>query len=273
MAASTTRRGVYSSMQINPQIVSILDRLALQAASMSYTPYSGKAEGVVVLLEDGAVVNGCRVENASFQLSVSALINAWSTLHAAGRVDVAAIAQNRPYTEGEKAWLQAMNEFEWLFPTPTLAVLSDDLPEPSETLLPLLDQDMDSAASGIALARDIAGLAHTPQSNFPVGCVVRTADGHVVPGVNVEHEDWANILCAERNALSTLIAYGFGPASEIWVACIKEPGGTPCGACRQFIAELAPDATVWIDMGDAAPRSISVPELLPGAFTGAGLRP
>ena len=252
---------------------SLLSDLAAQSAARSYVPYSGKEEGAVALLEDGAVVHGCRVENASFQLTISALVNLWSTLHAIGRLDVVAIVQSHPFSAGDRAWLAEMPEFEWKHPAATVATLLDDLPEPLESLHPMLPDWGQDPSDGVEAARFVSEMAFTTQSDFPVGSVVRTSDDKHVPGVNVEHPDWAHIICAERNALSTLVAYGYGEAQEIFVSCIKDPGGTPCGACRQVIAELAPDALVWIDVGDGAPRKMTVSELLPGAFNGDSLRP
>jgi cytidine deaminase len=253
-------------------ILPLLRTLASQSAERSHAPYSGRQQGVVILLEDGGVVHGCRVENASFQLTIPALLNAWTTLHAIGRLDVAAIVGDQPFSSGDRSWLEEMPEFSWAFPEPDVAMTGDDLPEPSETLAPLLEDWGANPVAGAEAARDAAELAHTPESDFPVGCVVRTKQGHHVPGVNVEHPDWAHILCAERNALSTLVAYGYGPATEIHVSCIKEPGGTPCGACRQVMLELAPEATVWMDRIDEPPYSLTVRDLLPGGFKGSHLR-
>jgi cytidine deaminase len=263
---------LYWIMVHSGDILPLLRTLASQSAERSHAPYSGRNTGVVILLEDGGVVHGCRVENASFQLTIPALLNAWTTLHAIGRLDVAAIVGDQPFSSGDRSWLEEMPEFSWAFPEPDVAMTGDDLPEPSETLAPLLEDWGANPVAGAEAARDAAELAHTPESDFPVGCVVRTKQGHHVPGVNVEHPDWAHILCAERNALSTLVAYGYGPATEIHVSCIKEPGGTPCGACRQVMLELAPEATVWMDRIDEPPYSLTVRDLLPGGFKGSHLR-
>ncbi len=226
----------------------------------------------MLLLEDGAVIHGCRVENASFQLTIGALDNAWSTAHAVGRMDVAAVAFSGPWSESDKAFLHGLPHLDWAFPAASVAVVSDDLPEPAESLQPLLPDWGDDPVLGAQAARSAADLAWVPESDFPVGTVVRTRGGHHVPGVNVEHPDWHRVLCAERNALSTLVAYGYESASEIHVSCIKDPGGSPCGACRQVIVELAPRATVWMDRIDQPPVSMQSSELLPGSFTGATLR-
>lgn len=225
-----------------------------------------------MLLEDGSVLHGCRVENASFQLSINALDNVWTTAHAVGRMDVVAIACSGEWSLADRAFLHGMNHLEWTFPLPGLAVLSPELPEPRESLQPLLPDWGERPDAGAETAREMAGLAWVPESDFPVGAVVRTSGGHQVPGVNVEHTDWHRVLCAERNALSTLVAYGYGAATEIHVSCIKDPGGTPCGACRQVIVELAPEATVWMDRIDQPPVPMKAGDLLPGSFTGSTLR-
>lgn len=235
-------------------------------------PYSGKKVGAALLLEDGAVIHGCRVENASFQLTIGALDNAWSTAHAVGRLDVIAVACSTEWNSADQAFLTGMEHFEWMFPGGGLALLSDELPEPTESLAPLLPSWGPQPKDGALLSREVAELAWIPESDFPVGCVVRTQEGQHVPGVNVEHSDWHRVLCAERNALSSLVAYGYGPASEIHVSCPKDPGGTPCGACRQVIVELAPEATVWMDLIDQPPTAMKASELLPGSFTGRTLR-
>jgi len=259
-------------MPAHEAIFSVLADLAAQSADHSYVPYSGRKEGCVILLEDGSVVHGCRVENASFQLTIGALINAWSTLHAIGRLDVAAVVQNRPFTPSEKVWLDQMPEFDWHYPSAAVALPDDHLPEPSESLQPIMEDWGTDPMDGASTARLVAEWAHTPQSDFPVGCVVKTDAGYHLPGVNVEHPDWAHIICAERNALSTAVAYGYGSATDIFVSCIKDPGGTPCGACRQVIVELAPEATVWMDRIDQPPVPMKASELLPGSFTGQSLR-
>ena len=255
-----------------PTTSELLFSLSTRSAEHSYAPYSNRREGVVVLLEDGSVVHGCRVENASFPLTISALLNAMSTLHSVARMDIAMIASSRAFTEAEKAYLCGMPNFEWIFPDSTTAHLGGTIPEPKESLFPLLPDWGTSTMKGAEQARDISDLAWCPESDFPVGSVIRTANGHHIPGVNVEHPDWSQGLCAERNALSAIIAYDYGMPTEIYVSCPKESGGTPCGACRQVILELAPEATVWMDRIDGPPQAMTAQELLPGGFSGDVLR-
>ncbi len=122
---------------------------------------------------------------------------------------------------------------------------------------------------GIRLARQTSERAFAPLSRFPVGCVIELNDGRLLPGVNVEHPDWNHILCAERNALGTAVTYGCDALiSKIYLSCKRDPDGTPCGACRQVMTELAPTSEIVMDRGKRAPQVSSPDALLPGSFTG-----
>jgi cytidine deaminase len=120
----------------------------------------------------------------------------------------------------------------------------------------------------LALAREVAQRAYCPYSHFHVGAAL-VAGGKTYIGVNVEISSYGLTLCAERSALAAAIADGAGPITQVAVACIDAPADaplnerTPCGACRQWLADLAPDAIIYID---GAVRDFSVAELLPHAF-------
>ena len=120
----------------------------------------------------------------------------------------------------------------------------------------------------LALAREVAQRAHCPYSHFHVGAAV-VAGGKTYLGVNVEISSYGLTLCAERSALAAAVAAGSGPVTQVAVACIDVPPTaplnerSPCGACRQWLADLAPYAVIYID-GDA--RDFSVADLLPYAF-------
>jgi cytidine deaminase len=121
----------------------------------------------------------------------------------------------------------------------------------------------------IALAREAARHAHCPYSHFHVGAVV-VAGGRRYTGVNIEISSYGLTLCAERAALAAAISDGAGPITEVAVACIDAAPGaplserTPCGACRQWLADLAPQAAIYIDGADG---SFTVADLLPYAFS------
>ena len=120
----------------------------------------------------------------------------------------------------------------------------------------------------LALARETALRAHCPYSHFRVGAVV-VAGGQTFVGVNIEISSYGLTLCAERSALAAALSQGAGPISQVAVACIDvAPDAplyerTPCGACRQWLADLAPSALISID---GTPRDFLISELLPHAF-------
>jgi cytidine deaminase len=110
--------------------------------------------------------------------------------------------------------------------------------------------------------------AVAPYSRFKVGAALLTRSGQVITGANVESASYGLTCCAERVALFSALTAG--KRNFVAVAVVaRAPGGPmPCGACRQLLAEYAPDATVWVADRRAlrAVREFSVRELLPAAF-------
>ncbi|MCW5842045.1 MAG: cytidine deaminase [Caldilinea sp.] len=106
--------------------------------------------------------------------------------------------------------------------------------------------------------------AYAPYSNYLVGAAVLAEDGAVFPGCNVENAAYPSTICAERVALTSAIANGSRRFTAIAVATSN--GGTPCGACRQVMAELGLDMTVYIADEHGNFRTTSVRELLPEYF-------
>ena len=120
----------------------------------------------------------------------------------------------------------------------------------------------------LAAAREAALRAYCPYSHFRVGAALLAGD-KLYTGVNIEISSYGLTLCAERSALAAALSAGAGPITHVAVSCIDTPPTaslnqrTPCGACRQWLADLAPEATIYID---GATRDFSVPDLLPFAF-------
>ncbi len=120
----------------------------------------------------------------------------------------------------------------------------------------------------LALARQAAQNAHCPYSHFRVGAAL-LANGKTYVGVNIEISSYGLTLCAERSALASALSQGDNNITHIAVACIDASGDaltnerTPCGACRQWIADLAPSATLYID---GVERDFTIADLLPYAF-------
>ncbi|MCI0335931.1 MAG: cytidine deaminase [Planctomycetes bacterium] len=120
----------------------------------------------------------------------------------------------------------------------------------------------------IRAALDAQQRAFCPYSNFPVGAALRTASGRIFQGVNVENASFGLTICAERVAASAAVAAGEREFTQI--AVVSRTGVSPCGACRQFLAEFNPNLPiVMIDSlnpGDVYETTLT--ELLPGRFEG-----
>lgn len=240
----------------------------------AHVPFSGQRTTAIILLESGAWVPGVRIESASYPLTIPALLNAYTTYMSFSRERITSIVLNRGFRPEELILAESIS-------TSPLHQASDQLlidaagvlPTPSENpLSPVLDETPpNTPADGIRMARSYLENAYVPESDFAVSCILIADGNKLIPGVNVENADWSRILCAERNALSTGISYGYKDFRTMYLTCAKDTTCSPCGACRQLIAELTPKATLWMDRG-SDPEQHSTPELLlPASFTGRAL--
>lgn len=258
----------------SPSVLHALRDAARAAQTQAYVPYTRAPEAAALLLADGTWVPGARVESASFSLLIPPLLNALTTATAARRRDVVAAALSRPITPSEQIFLPGAlgTRFDAAGEDALIRQGAGELPPLAGQLDPLLDAPTPpDPAAGVALAREVAKRAHAPASHFPVGCVLQAASGALIPGVNVEHDDWARILCAERNALGTAVTYGYTDFEALYLSCPSDPQGSPCGACRQLLVELAPEAMLWMDRPPEPPAAACPADLLPGSFRGQAL--
>ena len=107
--------------------------------------------------------------------------------------------------------------------------------------------------------------AYAPYSNYPVGAALLTTSGRIYDGVNVENAAYPTSICAERVAVFNAVTSGARQFSAIVVATAN--GGTPCGSCRQVLAEFGLETTVIIvDEQGRVVSQASLADLLPGAF-------
>lgn len=123
-------------------------------------------------------------------------------------------------------------------------------------------------------ARQARLRAYAPYSKFFVGAAVQTHDGRVFEGCNVENASYGLCNCAERSALFNAISAGCRPGDFAALAVIGDCQGaiSPCGACRQVIAELcAGDMPILLGNLQQARTETTAAILLPGAFTPADL--
>ena len=118
----------------------------------------------------------------------------------------------------------------------------------------------------IDLANTARQRAYVPYSNYPVGAALRTKTGRIFTGVNVENAAYPQTMCAERVAVFKAVSEGEKEFEVISV--VTDNGGSPCGGCRQVLAEFGLDTIVLIaDRNGKLLKETTVRELLPEAFT------
>ncbi len=118
----------------------------------------------------------------------------------------------------------------------------------------------------VDLANTARQRAYVPYSNYPVGSSLCTKTGRIFTGVNVENAAYPQTMCAERVAIFKAVSEGEKEFEVITV--VTDNGGSPCGGCRQVMAEFGLDTVVL--MADGTGRIVkqtTVRELLPEAFT------
>ncbi|MEA2293845.1 MAG: cytidine deaminase [Solirubrobacteraceae bacterium] len=134
----------------------------------------------------------------------------------------------------------------------------------ADALLPAPDPEL------LRLARAVAMNAYAPYSQLHIGAAVRTEDGRRYAGANVENAAYPQGWCAEASALGAMVAGGGGRIAEVVVA--SSHAVTPCGGCRQKLAEFAgPDAVVHLAGAGGVERTTTLGELLPLGFGSADL--
>jgi len=119
----------------------------------------------------------------------------------------------------------------------------------------------------IEAARDALANAHVPYSEYRVGAAIKTADGTVYTGCNIENANYSNSLHAEEVAIAEAIKKGHREFDRIAVTSGVRDGVTPCGMCRQTLAEFADgDLPVVCDEGGGETSEYALGELLPNTI-------
>ncbi|WP_277552465.1 cytidine deaminase [Halobaculum limi] len=119
----------------------------------------------------------------------------------------------------------------------------------------------------VAAAREAFADAHVPYSEYPVGAALRAADGTVYVGCNIENANYSNSLHAEEVAIAEAVKNGHTEFDRLAVASDARDGVTPCGMCRQTLAEFCDaDLEVVCDEGDDV-STYTLGELLPDTIS------
>ena len=127
-------------------------------------------------------------------------------------------------------------------------------------------------ASLIERARAALAEAYVPYSEYRVGAALQAADGAVFTGCNIENANYSNSLHAEEVAIGTAVAAGYQTFDRLAVSSGARDGVTPCGMCRQTLAEFcADDLTISCDLGEDGVATYTLGELLPETISAATL--
>lgn len=107
--------------------------------------------------------------------------------------------------------------------------------------------------------------AYAPFSHYKVGAALLTKTGEIFTGVNVENSSYGGTICAERTACVKAVSEGFREFEAL--AIVVEGGvGFPCGICRQFLYEFAPDLVIILGEDEEHLKTYTLSELLPEGF-------
>lgn len=115
-------------------------------------------------------------------------------------------------------------------------------------------------------ALDAREKAYAPYSNFKVGAALLTNDNRIFTGCNVENASYGLSNCAERTAIFKAVSDGAKEISAIAIVCGGDAYCSPCGACRQVIAEFGQDIQVIMANEKGEYTVGNIQQLLPGAF-------
>ena len=120
----------------------------------------------------------------------------------------------------------------------------------------------------IERAREALTTAYVPYSEYRVGAALRTADGDIFTGCNIENANYSNSLHAEEVAIGAAVAAGHQEFDRLAVSSGVRDGVTPCGMCRQTLAEFCEDDLMVVcDCGDDEVATYTLGELLPETIT------
>ena len=117
-----------------------------------------------------------------------------------------------------------------------------------------------------ARAVEMLDRAYIPYSNFPVGAALECEDGSIYTGCNVENASYGLTICAERTAVVKAISDGKRKFRRIVIVGNSEDYCYPCGACRQVLAEFAPEMEVICLNARREAKHLSLRELFPCGF-------
>lgn len=154
-------------------------------------------------------------------------------------------------------------------PPPSVRDGKGCLPAGLMILLPLMEQLPETIERElIKKAIAVAKRAYAPYSKFRVGAALLTPEGQVFTGCNVENISYGLTICAERNAVFAAVAEGSRQFTKIVIATDTAEPASPCGACRQVLAEFNPNLEIVLTTFQGKSVTFHLSELLPRPTTG-----
>jgi cytidine deaminase len=128
-----------------------------------------------------------------------------------------------------------------------------------------MDPNLDEKTKLIQIAIEARKKAYVPYSHYPVGAALLTRSGEIYTGANIENAAFSVTICAERTAIFKAVSEGERDLQAI--AVVTKNGGTPCGSCRQAMAEFNPNMKIYIanEKGELV-QETTLKEILPGYF-------
>ena len=128
-----------------------------------------------------------------------------------------------------------------------------------------MNPDLDEKTRLIQIALEARKNAYVPYSHYPVGAALLTESGKIFIGTNIENAAFSVTICAERTAIFKAVSEGERDLQAI--AVVTKNGGTPCGSCRQVMAEFNPNMKIYIaDEHGKLIQETVLKEILPGYF-------
>lgn len=222
-----------------------------------YVPYSGEPQIAAVRGRSGRLYAGVRIENISFPLTIPAVQNAlFCCLSEGDKPDVL-------YVQEENSEIPP-----WAAEFDTTIRPFDTVAD--EEVKPVIIPAEEATQVRTELNR-LHGLAHTPNSNFPVAALLETAEGWVA-GVNIESREWNRGLCAERIALAKAVTYGLRDIQALHIYAKDGEYSSPCGACRQVIVEHLPHHPIVLYHSDGSVSRHFSDAMLPHSFRSSRLQ-
>ncbi len=129
----------------------------------------------------------------------------------------------------------------------------------------MMDPNIDEKTKLIHIALEARKKAYVPYSHYSVGAALLTKSGKIYTGANIENAAFSVTVCAERTAIFKAVSEGDKDLQAI--AVVTKNGGTPCGSCRQVMAEFNPNMKIYIanEKGELM-QETTLKEILPGYF-------